>query len=231
MDTNVLTLLVIMGIACWKILDRLGELRSAAAKQREKLALKSAETIGKALGGYRLPEKIAASVSTDVVRGLKDIGRADPSFAADDFLAGGCAVYEAVVVAFAEGERAILRTYLSPEVHETFLRSIADREARREHVELDIIRLGQARIAGAGVFGGSMQIAVNFETDLVTATRNEAGEVVAGDPASVITTGDRWTFARETGSPDPVWKVVATGSLSGDCERPESETGKTQDRS
>jgi predicted lipid-binding transport protein (Tim44 family) len=51
---------------------------------------------------------------------------------------------------------------------------------------------------------------VRFVSELISATRNKAGEVVDGSPERVSEVTDIWTFARELGSSDPNWKLIAT---------------------
>jgi predicted lipid-binding transport protein (Tim44 family) len=53
---------------------------------------------------------------------------------------------------------------------------------------------------------------VRFVSQLISVTRNKAGEVVSGSPDSVTHVTDVWTFAREIGARDPNWKLVSTES-------------------
>ena len=47
-------------------------------------------------------------------------------------------------------------------------------------------------------------------SELISATRDGAGEVIDGDPETVAEVKDVWTFSRDTRSRDPNWKLVAT---------------------
>ncbi|MEM8700259.1 MAG: Tim44/TimA family putative adaptor protein, partial [Pseudomonadota bacterium] len=60
--------------------------------------------------------------------------------------------------------------------------------------------------------GTVAQVTVKIHSQLISATRDKAGEVVDGDPAKVTEVVDIWTFARDTHSRDPNWKLVATES-------------------
>ena len=55
------------------------------------------------------------------------------------------------------------------------------------------------------------EIAVRFVADQTYVVRNKAGEIVEGSPREVKKTRDIWTFARQMGSDDPNWQLVATG--------------------
>lgn len=53
---------------------------------------------------------------------------------------------------------------------------------------------------------------MKIHSQMISATRDKDGEVVDGDPAKVSEVVDIWTFARDTSSRDPNWKLVATES-------------------
>lgn len=217
MDANVLTLLIIMGVAVWKVRETLKDLESRAAQQLRKPVFEPSDPEGQVRARRDAPDNSdqtpateSGGVSADVARRLKDIQLADRSFDADRFLDSVRLVYEAVVVAFANGDLDLLRGLLSTDVYETFSQAIAAREERREQVELTVISLNRAEIVDANIFNERMQITVSLESELVTSTRDEAGKVVAGDPARIITAEDHWTFAKELTSRSVVWKLVAT---------------------
>jgi predicted lipid-binding transport protein (Tim44 family) len=67
-------------------------------------------------------------------------------------------------------------------------------------------------VAAAELKGKTAQITVRFVSQLVSVTKNRAGEAVDGSPDRVTDVTDIWTFAREIGARDPNWKLVATES-------------------
>ncbi len=58
--------------------------------------------------------------------------------------------------------------------------------------------------------GGEAHVTLRIVSELISATKNKAGEVIDGDPETVAEVKDVWTFARDTRSKDPNWKLVAT---------------------
>ena len=60
------------------------------------------------------------------------------------------------------------------------------------------------------VKGGEAHVTLRIVSELISATRNGAGEVIDGDPETVAEVKDVWTFARDPRSRDPNWKLVAT---------------------
>jgi len=95
-------------------------------------------------------------------------------------------------------------------VFENFSHAIAEREKRGETVENTFVSLDKAILQDAQLKGRSAQMTVRFESQLITVTRDVNGKVVEGAADKVVTVNDVWTFARELGSRDPVWRLIAT---------------------
>lgn len=161
-------------------------------------------------------ERVKALAGADVAlaKGLTDIVRVDSSFEPDDFLKGGKVAYELIVTAFAEGNRRSLKELLSPEVYEGFAGAIADRETRGETVEQTFVGIKAGDIVEAELKNGIASVTVKFVSELITATRDRGGEVVAGDPKKIKEVTDIWTFSREVASRNPNWRLIATQAAS-----------------
>lgn len=155
-----------------------------------------------------------AGANADVERGLLDILRFDPQFDPEHFLRGAKQAYELIVTAFAEGNRKLLRDLLSREVYDSFASAIADRESRGEQVDQSFVGISRADIVDADTKDGLASVTVRFVSQLITATRDRGGAVVAGDPQGMQEVTDIWTFSRDVSSSraraNPNWKLVAT---------------------
>lgn len=145
-------------------------------------------------------------------RGLDAIVARDPGFDALGFVGGAKAAYEMIVLAFAGGDRRTLRDLLARDVFEGFEAAIKDRETRGETVETRFVGIEKADITDAQLRGDMAQVTVKFVSQLITATRDKAGQVVDGAPDRVTEVTDIWTFARNVADRDPNWRLVATES-------------------
>ena len=161
-------------------------------------------------------ERVRAIAGADasVERGLMDIVRVDPSFEPDGFLKGGKVAYELIVTAFAEGNRRSLKELLSREVYDGFAGAISDRESRGETIEQTFVGIKAADIVEAELKAGIASVTVKFVSELISATRDRGGEVVAGDPKKIKEVTDIWTFSREVASRNPNWRLIATQAAS-----------------
>ena len=109
-----------------------------------------------------------------------------------------------------QGDRRALKNLLSREVYEGFEAAIRERETRGERSRRASSSIDKSDITGAELRGRTAQITVRFVSQLVSVTRDKAGNVIDGSPEKVTDVTDVWTFARDLSSRDPNWKLVAT---------------------
>jgi predicted lipid-binding transport protein (Tim44 family) len=145
-----------------------------------------------------------------LARGLVELVKLEPSFDPDAFMTGAKSAYAMIVTSYAEGNRKVLKDLLSPEVYDGFISAIDDRESRKETIEQSFIGTKTAEMVEAEVKGGVAQLTIKFVSELISATRNMAGEIIGGDPKKIKQMTDVWTFARQIGSNNPNWHLVAT---------------------
>lgn len=142
--------------------------------------------------------------------GLSEIAKRDPGFNAQEFIGGAKAAYEMIVSAFAEGDRRTLKNLLAKDVFDGFASAIADRENQGQTMESRFVSIDKADITNAEVKDRMAQVTVRFVSQLVSVTRDKEGKPIEGNPEAVTEVDDVWTFARDLGSRDPNWKLVAT---------------------
>lgn len=151
-----------------------------------------------------------AEPGTELNAGLREVVTADPSFAPKDFVGGATTAYEMIVTAYADGDRKTLKGLLSREVYEGFVAAIEDREARGETVRSNFVGIDKAAIIQAEMKGTEANITLRIISQLISATLDKDGEVIDGDLVEVADVNDVWTFARDTRSRDPNWRLIAT---------------------
>ncbi len=154
-------------------------------------------------------DKLAKSGSA-VNKGLRAIKDTDASFGPGTFLDGAKMAYEMIVMAFADGDRKTLKNLLSRDVYDGFVEAIKGREERDEKVQSSFVGISKADIVGAEMKDGEAHVTIRLISELISATLDKSGEVIDGDPETVAEVKDVWTFARDTRSRDPNWKLVAT---------------------
>ena len=195
--------------------------RTAAAEARDKVvalprrdrqapALEGAATAASALATAEEKVRGFASGDATLTGGLLAIHRADRSFDPEEFIKGARQAYEMIVTSFAEGNRKTLRNLLSREVFDGFASALTEREGRGDQIDQSFVGINKADIVEAELKKETAHISIKFISELISATRDKAGTVLAGDPKKIKEVIDIWTFARDVSSRDPNWKLVAT---------------------
>lgn len=149
---------------------------------------------------------------TDLNDKLRAVFDVDPTFEPRQFVDGAKVAYEMIVQGFAEGDRKSLQTLLSNEVYQGFDQAISQREKAGQTVKSTFVGVEKAEISDARLDGSEVTIVMRVVSQLISATYDAAGAVVEGNADSVAEVIDSWSFARDTRSRDPNWKLVQTQS-------------------
>ncbi len=159
-------------------------------------------------------EDLASDAESDdpLVAGIARIRLADANFDVEEFTSGARSAFEMVVHAFATGDSGTLRSLLSEEVAENFQNAIKARLEAGETLETTVISIKAANAIEAEIDGRRAAVTMKFVSEQVNVTRDTEGRVIEGDPNQVTDITDIWTFARNTRSRDPNWKLVETRS-------------------
>lgn len=154
-----------------------------------------------------------APEGSDAARALAEMKAIEAGFAVRPFLDGARGAYEMILMAFEKGDLDQIRPFLADEVEAGFAEAIAIRE--REGLTIDASFVGMKELAlHDATFNKDSrfaEISVRFVAEQTYVVRNKAGEIVEGAPNKIKKTQDIWTFARQMGSDDPNWQLVATG--------------------
>lgn len=149
-----------------------------------------------------------ASPAGQALLGMQAVDR---NFVPAGFLAGAEKAFTMIVTAFAAGNRASLRNLLSGETYAAFDGAIAAREAAHQLQRTEIRSIGATTIMGAALAGTIATITVRFVSDQINLTLDASQNPVAGTDA-VTEIIDLWSFERDLGKPDPVWRLVSARS-------------------
>ena len=144
--------------------------------------------------------------------GIAEICLQDPAFDTNQFLAGAKFAYEAVVTAFAAGNRKTLGELLTRDVLENFSGAIDEREERGETLETTVVGVSSADVVGARMAGHTAEVTVKFVTELMNVIRDATGALPPGKSDSVRVVTDIWTFVRDVRASDPNWALAETRS-------------------
>lgn len=162
----------------------------------------------------RQAEPTAVTPDTPLAAGLAQIKIADRSFDDTGFMKGAQAAFEMVIKAFSTGDGKTLNMLLSDDVYQDFANAIRQQELANQTLETTVVSIESTDLLEAEMQDSIAMVTIKFVSEQIKATLDENDEVVDGDQSLVITVTDIWTFARDTRSDNPNWKLVATRSPS-----------------
>ncbi len=154
-----------------------------------------------------VPENSAAA------QALSAMKAAEHDFNVGEFLNGARGAYEMILMAFEAGEMSKIRPFLSDDVYESFAAVVEERNRKGLTIEASFIGLREMKLADAQFDAQTKEgeITVRYIGELTSVVRDNAGEIIEGNPKEVKRQKDVWTFARIMGSANPNWQLVATG--------------------
>ena len=219
MNNPILQLLVLAGIAVFLILrlksvlgTREGYERPQMQGQRN-IEEKRRPDFAVIEGGPDHDITDHAEEGSPTAQALTRMKRVDPSFSVADFLQGARGAYEMILMGFERGELAEIKPFLSEDIYEAFAEVVETREKQGLTVEAEFIGLRELALDEATFDETTKEaeLTVRFVGELSSVVRDNAGEIVEGKPNEIKRQRDVWTFARDMGSDDPNWQLVATG--------------------
>jgi len=193
----------------WKLRSVLGE-RTGFEQRSDLSPVSSPASASPAGPADDMRWRDYAERGSPVWNGLDQIAQAQKDFDPRAFLDGAREAYKLVVHAFSAGDESTLRSLASDDVYGSFKAALTDRVQRGDKLETTFVSFNDARIVSATADVVGARIAVSFDAQFVTVTRNKNGEVIEGDPSKASDITDIWTFARRNDAITPNWLLVAT---------------------
>ena len=219
MNSPLLQLLVLAGIAIFLILRLRGVLGTREGFEKPPIPRESASASAKRQGfevidGGPDPDIMDhAEEGSATATALTDMKRIDSSFNVTEFLGGARGAYEMILMAFETGDLASVKPFLSDEVYDALSDVVADREAKGLTIEATFVGISDLSLKEAEFDNrtNEAELTVRFTGELTYQVRDNGGDVIEGNANEIKRQKDVWTFARVMGTDDPNWRLVATG--------------------
>jgi predicted lipid-binding transport protein (Tim44 family) len=156
-----------------------------------------------------------------VSRGVAEIQRADRNFDPAQFAVGARTAFELILSAYASGDRDTLRQLTDDSVYQVLDESMRDRESREETLESTLVRIRSADVIEAELRGSVALVTLKIMSEQINVIRDAEGHAISGQHGVIDFVTDIWTFARDTGSQDPNWRLTEIREAE-----PENDSGE-----
>jgi predicted lipid-binding transport protein (Tim44 family) len=188
-------LVVLAGLVLYQLYSVLGR---RVGRQADETVRAVAGAAGQEAGP---PPADAANLAA--TPGLAAIKTRDPSFDVGRFLQGARVAYEAIVRAFAAGDREALAKLVTPSVMTGFETAMAQRESEGRSQTTEMISPPRADLDNLEINGDVARARVRFLAELRIRSKGPEGETVDDQR-----TAELWTFERRFSNPDPNWTLA-----------------------
>jgi len=216
MESPVIQLLVLAGIAVFLILrlksvlgTREGFEKPPVQQQRQESANHNFEVIDGGPDRDITDHVEEGSRQADALLAMKKV---EPDFSVTDFVQGARGAYEMILMGFERGDLDQIQPFLAEEIFDSFVDAVAAREDQGLTIEAEFIGVRETTLADATFDAAESraEVTMRFVAEMTSVVRDRGGDIVEGDPKAVKRQKDTWTFARDMGSDDPNWQLVAT---------------------
>ena len=155
------------------------------------------------LNGENQDQAVSAS-------GITILRQLHSSFNEKEFISGSRAAFSWIVSAFADGDVVKLEPLLGPKLFKSFEQAIQERADAGEKLETKIVSIKSAQIDEVLVEGNIATVTVEFISDQIKVVRDSEENIVDGDPDTIESLTDLWTFNRDVTSRNPNWILTRT---------------------
>ena len=129
-----------------------------------------------------------------------------------DFLNGAKIAYETIITDFSDSDNKLIasKSLLSEKIYNQFQEALLDREKKSQFAEITFIRIESALIKTHKKVEDSLEVTVDFVSEIITCIRDKDKKIVSGDAEKVISVYDTWVFAKDIKSSNPNWLLIDT---------------------
>jgi predicted lipid-binding transport protein (Tim44 family) len=129
-----------------------------------------------------------------------------------NFLKGAEVAYEQIITSFAQGDKKLLKGLLEKNMFQRFSEVIDERNAKKLKNEIVFIGLKSSKVLEFKKIENVYKVTVNFVSEIITSVKDANNKTVEGDPDTITTVNDIWSFSKNMWSSDPTWYLVDTSS-------------------
>ena len=132
------------------------------------------------------------------------------------FIQGAKRAFSMIIEAFSKGDRSILQNLLSPELYQSYIEVIQEREEKGETWESEIVDLKKSLISDAKMIDGIAHLTVDFEAIEKVTVRDSKGSFIGDEKGMPEQTENRWVFAKDLKDKKTSWMLIETQEIGDD---------------
>ena len=129
-----------------------------------------------------------------------------------DFLKGAKIAYETIITDFSDSDNKLIasKPLLGKKIHDQFKEALLERTKNGHYAEITFIGVKSAVIKSHRKVENSLEVTVDFISEIITCIRDKEKKLISGDPEKIKTVYDTWIFAKEINPSNLNWLLIDT---------------------
>ena len=129
-----------------------------------------------------------------------------------NFLKGAQIAYETIITDFSDSDNKLIasKPLLGKKVYDQFKEALLERENKGNFAEITFIGINSAKIKTQKKVEYSLEVTVDFVSEIITCIRDKDKKIIAGDSEKIKTVYDTWVFSKDIKSSSPNWLLIDT---------------------
>ena len=129
-----------------------------------------------------------------------------------EFLKGAKIAYETIITDFSDSDNMLIasKPLLSKKIYDQFKEALEDRSNKGHFAEITFIGVKSAVIKNHKKIGDSLEVTVDFVSEIITCIKDKDKNIVSGDSEKIKTVYDTWVFSKDIKSSNLNWLLINT---------------------
>jgi len=129
-----------------------------------------------------------------------------------EFLKGAKIAYETIITDFSDSDNKLIasKPLLGKKIYDQFKEALEDRANKGHFAEITFIGIKSAVIKTHKKIGDSLEVTVDFVSEIITCIKDKDKNIVSGDGEKIKTVYDTWVFSKDIKSSNPNWLLIDT---------------------
>ena len=127
-----------------------------------------------------------------------------------EFLKGARIAYETIITDFSDSDNKLIasKPLLGKKIYDQFKEALKERASKGHFAEITFIGVKSAIIKTHKKIEGSLEVTVDFVSEIITCIRDKDKKIVSGDSEKIKTVYDTWVFSKDIKSLNPNWQLI-----------------------
>ena len=113
--------------------------------------------------------------------------------------------YETILTSFAKGDRAKLKTLLTPDMADNFEQAIISREKDKIKSDFTFIGIKESNLEKYEKIKNELFASVKFVSEVISIKKDKDDKIIEGDPNKIKQVTDYWKFSKNILKKGPNW--------------------------